>query len=99
MISKAVRLYLVKRIFRVFLFSAFCLIGLMMPTGAAWPEPLPSWNDGPVKQAIVEFVQRVVDKSGPQYLSPEERIAALITMERFGLSSRSISRCFLPLIA
>jgi hypothetical protein len=73
--SKAVRHYLVKRISRAFLFGAFCLIGLMMPAGAASAEPLPSWNEGPVKQAIVEFVQGVVDKAGPQYMQPDERIA------------------------
>jgi hypothetical protein len=38
-------------------------------------DPLPSWNEGPVKQAIVSFVQKVTDKSGPAYMPPEDRIA------------------------
>jgi phosphoglycolate phosphatase-like HAD superfamily hydrolase len=36
---------------------------------------LPSWNDGPAKQAIVDFVRATVDRSSPSYVSPEERIA------------------------
>jgi len=38
-------------------------------------DPLPSWNEGPVKQAIVSFVQKVTDKSGLAYVPPEDRIA------------------------
>jgi phosphoglycolate phosphatase-like HAD superfamily hydrolase len=38
-------------------------------------EPLPSWNDGPAKKAIVEFVRATTDKAGPQYVPPEQRIA------------------------
>lgn len=39
------------------------------------PDPLPSWNEGPAKQAIVSFVQKVTDKSRPAYVEPAERIA------------------------
>jgi len=42
---------------------------------AALADPLPSWNEGPAKQAIVEFVQAVTDKSSPKYVRPEQRIA------------------------
>lgn len=38
-------------------------------------DPLSSWNEGPVKQAIQSFVQEVTDKSGPAYVPPEDRIA------------------------
>lgn len=38
-------------------------------------DPLPSWNEGPVKQATVSFVQKVTDKSSPAYVPPEDRIA------------------------
>ncbi|MHB9074926.1 MAG: HAD family hydrolase [Desulfobaccales bacterium] len=38
-------------------------------------DPLPSWNEGPVKQAIVSFVQKVTEKAGPAYVPPEDRIA------------------------
>ena len=38
-------------------------------------EPLPSWNDGPTKAAIVRFVQRVTSQGSPDYVPPAERIA------------------------
>ncbi len=38
-------------------------------------EPLASWNDGPTKQAIVDFVTRVSQEGGPDYVHPSERIA------------------------
>ena len=36
---------------------------------------LPSWNDGPTKQSIVDFVRRVTTTGDPQFVKPEERIA------------------------
>src|SRR5260370_27597054 len=45
-------------------------------TGAKAQDPLPSWNDGPAKQAILLFVKEVTDnKSNPKYVAPEDRIA------------------------
>jgi phosphoglycolate phosphatase-like HAD superfamily hydrolase len=38
------------------------------------PDPLPSWNDGAAKRAIVEFVRTTTDKAGPKYVPPEQRI-------------------------
>ena len=38
-------------------------------------DPLPAWNDGPAKQAILKFVARVTDESGPDFVPPEKRIA------------------------
>ena len=58
-----------------FRISVFFLIGLGILVGAALADPLPSWNEGATKQAIVEFVRSVTDKSGPQYVPPEQRIA------------------------
>ena len=40
------------------------------------PEvPLASWNDGPTKQAILDFVRATTDKASPKFVPPEERIA------------------------
>ncbi len=39
------------------------------------PEPLPSWRDGPTRTAILDFVHRVADDGGPDYVPPEDRIA------------------------
>jgi phosphoserine phosphatase len=38
-------------------------------------DALPSWNDGAAKQAIVNFVKATTDKSNPDFVPPEERIA------------------------
>lgn len=38
-------------------------------------DPLPSWNDGPTKQAIVDFVNAVTDPDSPDYVAPTDRIA------------------------
>jgi phosphoserine phosphatase len=39
-------------------------------------EPLVSWNDGPAKRAILQFVRETTDQSSPNFVSPAERIAA-----------------------
>jgi phosphoglycolate phosphatase-like HAD superfamily hydrolase len=44
-------------------------------TAARAQDPLPSWNDGPAKQAILEFVKATTTQAGPQFVSPEARIA------------------------
>jgi phosphoglycolate phosphatase-like HAD superfamily hydrolase len=38
-------------------------------------DPLPSWNQGPSKEALVGFVAKVTKKGGPDYVPPSERIA------------------------
>ena len=38
-------------------------------------EPLPSWNDGPAKKAILEFVAAVTNEGGKDYVEPGKRIA------------------------
>ena len=38
-------------------------------------NPLPSWRDGPVKDAIIDFVARVTTQGSPDYATPAERIA------------------------
>jgi hypothetical protein len=37
-------------------------------------DPLPSWNDGPAKQAIFAFVDRVTNANSPDFVPPSERI-------------------------
>lgn len=38
-------------------------------------DPLPSWNAGPAKQAILDFVAAVTTQGAPAYVAPAERIA------------------------
>jgi phosphoglycolate phosphatase-like HAD superfamily hydrolase len=43
--------------------------------GSERDNPLASWNDGPTKKSIVDFVARVTTVDGVDYVAPEERIA------------------------
>jgi phosphoserine phosphatase len=38
-------------------------------------DPLPSWNAGPAREAVVAFVERVTKPGGPDFVPPSERIA------------------------
>ncbi len=49
------------------------LAALRRPAEAA--DPLPSWNEGPAKTAIVQFVERVTREGSPDFVPPELRIA------------------------
>jgi len=54
------------------------LCGLLLAAvaGQAQTDPLPSWNDGPAKQAIVDFVKATTDEVSPRFVPPAARIAA-----------------------
>ena len=38
-------------------------------------DPLPSWNDGPAKQSIITFVEKVTKTGSPDFVPVPERIA------------------------
>jgi phosphoserine phosphatase len=38
-------------------------------------NPLPSWNDGPAKQAVLDFTRTTTDQSSKNFVVPEDRIA------------------------
>jgi phosphoserine phosphatase len=38
-------------------------------------DPLPSWSDGPARQAILDFVHKTTDATSPQFVPPDQRIA------------------------
>ncbi|UCC82583.1 MAG: haloacid dehalogenase-like hydrolase, partial [Gemmatimonadota bacterium] len=48
---------------------------LALTSLAAAVEPLPSWNEGQAKRAIVNFVQRVTEDGGADFVPVPERIA------------------------
>src|SRR5262245_1406989 len=52
--------------------GAFVLASLPAARAA---DPLPSWNDGPSKQAILKCVAWVTHEGGPWFVAPAERIA------------------------
>src|SRR5271170_7786189 len=47
---------------------------LVSPSNAQ-SDPLPSWNDGPAKEAIVTFVHATTDVASPSFVPLAERIA------------------------
>jgi hypothetical protein len=59
------------------LFAIYLSSAILSVASAQNPttDPLPSWNDGPAKQAIVSFVERVTTEGGPDFVPPAERIA------------------------
>ena len=64
--------------FRIFRFAAVAatwvvMLGLASTASAA--DPLPSWNDGASKQAIVKFVESVTREGSPDFVPAPERIA------------------------
>lgn len=55
---------------------AFLLIVFPVPRSLAQaPDPLPSWNDGPSKKAIVEFVGKVTREGSKEFVPVGERVA------------------------
>jgi phosphoserine phosphatase len=58
---------------RVIAFASLAVVALTLTAHGA--DPLPSWNDGPAKQAILEFVKATTTQGGPQFVPPEARIA------------------------
>jgi haloacid dehalogenase-like hydrolase len=59
---------------------AALILGAAASVSAAGPasaqsDPLPSWNDGPAKQAIVKFVHATTDAASPNFVPLAERIA------------------------
>ncbi len=57
------------------LFSFGFALALLFTATAQASEPLPSWNAGKTKQAIIQFVEEVTQQGGPHYVAPEARIA------------------------
>ncbi len=52
----------------------FVLLFLNFPVSAQ-PDPLPSWNDGPAKRAIISFVKETTDEAGPDFVAQKNRVA------------------------
>jgi phosphoglycolate phosphatase-like HAD superfamily hydrolase len=54
---------------------ATCLLLWTLAAAAQAPDPLPSWNDGAAKKAILDFVQATTTTGSPQFVPVPERIA------------------------
>jgi phosphoserine phosphatase len=51
------------------------LFAAWISAAPAQTDPLPSWNDGPVKQSIIAFVTDVTREGSPDFIARPERIA------------------------
>lgn len=49
--------------------------GLVKASTMYAEDPLPSWNDGPAKRSVLEFVTRVTRETSRDFVPPAERIA------------------------
>lgn len=59
---------------RALALGAMLAMGLQVHVQAQ-TDPLPSWNEGAAKQAIVDFVQTTTRQGSPNFVPPAERIA------------------------
>ena len=66
------KLVAIARSSRVLVLAASLALGAQV---RAQTDPLPSWNDGAAKKAIVEFVQTTTTQGSPKFVPPAERIA------------------------
>jgi hypothetical protein len=68
-------------------------------------DPLPSWNEGAAKKAIIAFVEKVTKEGSPDFVPVAERIATFgcwqnhlshslsrLRVRRFTSSARSVRR-------
>ena len=62
---------------RALLLGIVLLACAMAPAGSQAADPLPSWNDGPTKQSIIDYVTRVTKQGGPDYVDPKDRLATI----------------------
>ena len=56
-------------------FLVFCALVASGAPAHAQSDPLPSWNDGAAKKAIVDFVRATTTAGSPQFVPQPERIA------------------------
>lgn len=55
--------------------ASLLIFFLVNAISAQAASPLPSWNDGPTKDAIVGFVEKVTQKGSPDFVPENQRIA------------------------
>ena len=56
------------------IFSALATLALVVASATTYAQdPLPSWTDGPAKEAIVEFVAKVTTPGSPDFVPVPER--------------------------
>ena len=59
----------------VLLALATLMLAALSPGAAHAEDPLPSWNEGAAKAAIISFVERVTTEGSADFVPVPERIA------------------------
>ena len=54
--------------------------------------PLASWNEGPAKQAILDFIKATTDPSNKDFVPPKGASRPSIRTARYGSSIRSLRK-------
>ncbi|WP_237065260.1 HAD family hydrolase [Microbulbifer guangxiensis] len=62
--------HVLKSLFVLMLFVGLAGSGLVLAA-----DPLPSWNDGETRRALIQFVEKSTEENGAGYIPPEQRIA------------------------
>lgn len=60
---------------RVIFLALLAFVAFSQASALAQSDPLPSWNDGPVKTSITDFVARVTAPGSPDFVPAPQRIA------------------------
>ncbi len=57
--------------------APFAVVALVIAgvSAANAQDPLPSWNSGPAKQSILDFVGKVTKEGSADFVPPAERVA------------------------
>src|SRR5271167_4931166 len=55
--------------------AAAAVLGAVGGVSVAEENPVPSWNKGPARDAILTFVKQTTEKSSPKYVEPKDRVA------------------------
>jgi hypothetical protein len=72
--------------------AATMIVGWVTESAHAQNDPLLSWNEGPAKQAIVEFVRTTTTQGSPKFVPPAERIATFDQDGTLGCRTRCTRR-------
>jgi len=80
--------------------AAFVALVMLASAGRAHvgpaSDPLPSWNDGPTKAAIMAFVSDAATEGGDRYVAPSDRLA-VFDMDGTLMPEKPLPGAVLPL--
>lgn len=82
--------------------AVFALLLILVTTGRAHSDRggdvLPSWNDGPTRTAVIDFVTAASREGDPGYIAPDARLA-VFDMDGTLMPEKPLPGALLPLVA